>query len=83
MILIWRFLLFLVLLILGTVFVAKSDYFVRLFGHNELAERYLGGGGSYLFWKLLGILLIVIGCLFLVGSMDFVFRSGELPSNIY
>ncbi len=32
----------------------------QLFGRNTLAERYLGNGGTYTMWKLLGILVIVI-----------------------
>jgi len=73
MIIVWRFLFFCLAVLVGVLFVVKSDYFVRLFGHNELAERYLGGGGTYWFWKLLGLALIVLGCLALVGSLDFVF----------
>jgi len=47
---------------------------VRIFGHNDLAEKYLGRGGSYLFWKILGIICIIIAVLFLVGSLDSIFN---------
>ncbi len=73
MIILLRFLLFVVCFGLGLIFVLKTEFFVRLFGHNDLAERYLGRGGTYWFWKILGLVLIVVGCLFLVGSLDFVF----------
>ena len=69
-----RFLGFVISLAVGIYFILRAEPLVRLFGHNELAERYLGRGGSYLFWKLLGIALIIIGCLFLVGTMDVLFR---------
>lgn len=80
MIFLWRFLFFCFSGLAGVLFVVKTDYFVRLFGHNELAEHYLGRGGSYWFWKLLGIALIIAGCLALVGSLDFIFIQENLVS---
>ncbi len=32
----------------------------QLFGYNSLAERYLGQGGTYSMWKLLGLLTIFL-----------------------
>ena len=40
---------------------------VRIVGKNEYAERYLGQGGTYTFWVLFAILLIVIATIWLVG----------------
>jgi hypothetical protein len=71
----YRILLFLVLGAAGIYFIVRSEPMVRMFGHNDLAERYLGSGGSYTFWKLLGILFIILGALFLVGTLNFAFGS--------
>ena len=75
MIIFLRIILFIVLLVIGIYCIVRSEPLVRLFGHNELAERYLGSGGSYLFWKILGLILILLGALFLIGSLDSVFQS--------
>ena len=32
---------------------------VRLFGHNSWAERFFGEGGTYVMWKLGGVMLII------------------------
>ncbi|MBU6389023.1 hypothetical protein KGQ71_00750 [Patescibacteria group bacterium] len=36
-------------------------WIVRFFGHLDWAERYLGPGGSYTAWRIIGIILIVAG----------------------
>lgn len=73
MLIIYRLLLFIIFVAFGIYFIIRSEPMVRLFGRNDLAERYLGSGGSYNFWKLLGIVFIILGALFLVGSLDFAF----------
>lgn len=60
-----------VILILGGVagflMLTHSYPLTQLFGHNSLAERYLGNGGTYTMWKLLGI-IVLLGSLFYVFS---------------
>ena len=56
-----KFLFFLVLVAGGMGMVVYSFQIVRTFGHMEWAERYLGSGGSYLAWKLIGMALIIGG----------------------
>lgn len=51
----------------GIGFVKYSYPMAQLFGHNPLAERYLGTGGTYTMWKLLGI-LVIIGTIWYVFS---------------
>lgn len=51
----------------GTAFVKYSFQLTQIFGHNSLAEQYLGTGGSYTMWKLLGLIIIF-------GSVWYVFR---------
>lgn len=43
----------------GTALIKYSYQMTQLFGHNSLAERYLGNGGTYTMWKLLGLLVII------------------------
>lgn len=51
--------LVLVVGVIGGVGLVKYSYpLTQLFGHNSLAERYLGTGGTYTMWKILGLLII-------------------------
>lgn len=65
-----RLIIFILGLGLGLYFIVKSEYIVRTIGHNQTAEKYLGAGGSYLMWKLIGILVIILGFLYLLGDLD-------------
>jgi hypothetical protein len=62
--------IFIIALVAGLYFLVKSEYIVRVIGHNAWAEKYLGAGGTYLMWKLLGILVIILGFLYLLGDLD-------------
>ena len=61
-----------ILVLLVTIGVAililkYKERVVRMVGKNEFAERYLGQGGTYTFWVLFAILLIIIATIWLVG----------------
>ena len=43
----------------GLLLITHSFQLTQLFGHNSLAERYLGDGGTYSMWKLIGLILII------------------------
>lgn len=43
----------------GLALIIYSYQLTQLFGHQEYAERFLGAGGTYSMWKLLGLLAIV------------------------
>ncbi|MEK7534878.1 MAG: hypothetical protein AAB563_00530 [Patescibacteria group bacterium] len=51
----------------GTALIKYNYQMTHLFGHNSLAEQYLGNGGTYTMWRLLGIAVII-------GVMIYVFR---------
>jgi len=52
----------------GTFFVIKTEWFLENFGRVEWAEEHLGfEGGSRLFYKLIGILIIILGFLVVSG----------------
>lgn len=50
----------------GFAMLTHSYQLTHLFGYNSLAERYLGTGGTYSMWKILGALAII-------GSVLYVF----------
>ncbi|OGD63687.1 hypothetical protein A3A71_01575 [Candidatus Berkelbacteria bacterium RIFCSPLOWO2_01_FULL_50_28] len=51
--------IFLAGIIVGLALMRYNYQLVHFFGHADLAERYLGNGGSYNMWRLLGLLVIV------------------------
>jgi len=51
----------------GVSLIKYNFQMTQLFGHNSLAERYLGNGGTYTMWRLLGAIIIV-------GVVIYVFR---------
>ncbi|MFH1839013.1 MAG: hypothetical protein ABII13_01510 [Patescibacteria group bacterium] len=59
--LIFRILIGLVLAGLGSVMVIRTRIFLEFFGTIDWAEAKLGGGGSHLMYKLIGIAFIFIG----------------------
>ncbi|HLC38527.1 MAG TPA: hypothetical protein VJJ80_00120 [Patescibacteria group bacterium] len=66
-----KILIFVLASIIGLCFLVYAEPLVRTFGKAEWAERRFGTmGGSYLVWKLAGILIIVLGFLFLMGGLD-------------
>jgi hypothetical protein len=50
---------------IGIFLMTHSYQVTQMFGHNSLAEQYLGTGGTYTMWKLLGTILIVAAVLYL------------------
>lgn len=58
-----QYLIGVILIVVGGFATSHSFFMTRLVGKAAWAERYLGVGGTYTFWKLFGILLIMIGLL--------------------
>lgn len=47
--------------VIGGVLMMRYSYqLTQIFGYNSLAERYLGNGGTYTMWKLLGMFAILL-----------------------
>jgi len=46
---------------IGFLMVKRTEVVHSWFGYNDFAERTFGQGGSYLFYKLIGILIVFIG----------------------
>lgn len=62
-----KIIVFIIAVILGIIILRKTEPLVRLFGKNEWAEEHLGGGGTYTMWKIIGLLVIIAGLIYMVG----------------
>lgn len=56
-------------IIVGALFVIKTEWLVENFGHSEWAEQHLGGGGTRLMYKLMGILFIILSLMGMTGLL--------------
>jgi hypothetical protein len=68
-----RILVFIILTAVAIAILKYTEPIVRTFGKNDLAEKYLGMGGTYNMWKILAVIFIVVGFLYLIGSISFGF----------
>jgi len=68
-----RIILGFILVIIGALIVIKAEWFFQNFGRVPWAESHLGAeGGSRLFYKLIGLVIIIIGFLVitnLIGNL--------------
>ena len=56
---------------IGLLIVLKTEWLIQNFGTNAWAEAKFGfSGGSRLFYKLIGIGIILIGFLFITGMWE-------------
>ena len=70
-------------IIFGTLMVMKSESFLRFFGKIDWAERHLGlDGGTNLFYKLIGIGIIVISFMLMSGMLGSIFGKLFLNSSL-
>jgi hypothetical protein len=67
--------------ILGVLMVAKTKWFIQMLGRNPFAERTFGGGGTYIFYKLIGTVISIIGIVIFTGLTEEIF--GTLFLNIF
>ena len=64
-----KYILTLIAIVVGSLMVIKSAWFVANFGRSNFAEQHLGGGGTYTMHKLVGICIIIIALLAVTGAM--------------
>jgi len=72
-----RFAIMLILIAIGFTMVWKTPWFLDFFGRVRWAEEHLSGGGlgagmggSWLWYKLLGVLVIVGAILYMTGALQ-------------
>lgn len=63
-----RIIIFIVLFIIGILMVKYREKIVFTVGKNDIAEKYLGMGGTYNMWVLIGIITIIVGTMILLGK---------------
>ncbi len=76
-----RFLVFVLSFAAGLWIIRNSEWLVRTFGHAGWAERLLGAGGSYSVWKLGGIVVMILGFLYAVGTFRLAPEEGVFRPN--
>ncbi len=60
---------------LGSLMVYKTVWFIQMIGRIAWAERTFGGGGTRLFFKLLGLIFVVIGIIIATDLSERIFGS--------
>ncbi len=62
-------------IVVGIFLVVKTEWFLENFGYSDWAEQKLGGGGSRLLYKLIGLAIIILSVLAMTGSLETIFLS--------
>jgi len=75
-----KFIIGIIFVVVGFTMIWKTEAWFGFFGRVAFAEKYLGTeGGSRLFYKLIGLLAIVIGLLLVTGLYDDVLGTAASP----
>ncbi|MCW1930497.1 MAG: hypothetical protein KIH62_004245 [Candidatus Kerfeldbacteria bacterium] len=56
-----KYIIGLMIVAAGAFMVIKTDTMMRIFGRNSWAEAKLGGGGTWTFYKLIGVGAVILG----------------------
>jgi len=59
-----KFFIFLLSVVAAVLIMKYTDPIVRLIGKNDLAEKYLGMGGTYTMWKLIAVGLVILALVY-------------------
>ena len=51
--------------------VKYRERIVRIVGKSDLAEKYLGLGGSYNMWVIIGMITMFVGAMILLGKCHY------------
>lgn len=68
---IMRIIWFILAVAAGLAMMIYRERIARTVGKSDLAEKYLGAGGTYAMWSIIGIITIFVGLLILMGKMTF------------
>lgn len=72
-----RIVTFVLTFAVGILIIRHAEWIVRNFGYMSWAEKYMGNGGTYSAWKLFGVLIMIWGFLYAVGTFE-IAPSGDL-----
>lgn len=73
MVFIAKLIIFVICCAVGIYLIINRRKMVYMFGKAEYAEK-LSRGGSYPMWALIGAIVIILGFLTLIGSLDWLFK---------
>lgn len=65
-----RYVIGIIAIALGFIFIWKTDWFINSLGRVAWAEQKLGGGGTWLFYKILGVVVIIVAFMIMTGEMN-------------
>ena len=60
---------------IGFLFVLKTQWFLYNFGRIPFGEKYFGGGGSRLVYKLIGIIIMLFGFMYALNMTDIILKG--------
>lgn len=72
-----KYVLGILVIALGALMVIKTQWFIENFGYSDWAETKIGGGGTRLMYKVLGIIFIFGSVLAMTGAL------GEILFGIF
>ncbi len=67
-----RLIWFIVFNVAGIATIYYREKIVRIFGKNDIAEKYLGLGGTYNMWIIIGMICMLVGLLIILGKMSLI-----------
>lgn len=70
-----KYVLALIVVAVGALMVIKTAWFLENFGTSDWAEAKLGGGGSRLMYKLMGLGAIILAILGVTGALGEIILS--------
>lgn len=77
-----RFLLGPLAVILGILLIKYSFWMTNQSGKIDFVEQYMSSfGGTYLWWKLVGIAIIILALAWMGGYLDFGSAAVQMPTN--
>ena len=66
-----RTIVFIAMFAAGVLILKYTEQVVRTVGKSGWAEQHLGMGGTYNMWKIIAIVVMLFGFLYLIGAIDF------------
>ena len=70
-----KYIIGILVIVVGAFMVIKTQWLVENFGHSAWAEEKLGGGGTRLMYKVLGIAIILLSLMGMTGMLGEVIVS--------
>jgi len=80
-----KFIIAIIVIVIGAFMVIKTEIFLNWFGRIGFAEKHFSTeGGSRIFYKLLGLVMIFLALIGMTGFLGFIIRDlvGPLFSSL-